>query len=66
MWTVQADSQAEAEAEIADLCELKNLRPLAGGRASAFPGRPRWMARAEPNPSRAAATTVDAAHDTNA
>lgn len=45
--TVQADSQAEAEARLAELCAAAGLRPLAAGRAMAMPGRNRWMARAE-------------------
>ena len=48
--TVQADSQAEAEAELARLCAADRLLPLAKGRAMPLPGRNRWMARAEKPP----------------
>jgi hypothetical protein len=45
--TVQADTQAEAEAALASLCTLAGLLPLAAGRAMPLPGRNRWMCRAE-------------------
>lgn len=45
--TVQADTQHEAEAELARLCAADGLQPLAAGRAMPLPGRNRWMARAE-------------------
>lgn len=48
MVTVQADSQAEAEAQLAKLCADGTLQPLAAGRAMPVPGRDRWMARAQP------------------
>jgi hypothetical protein len=49
MVSVQADTRAETEAMLAELCEKVGLRPLGAGRAFEVPGRGgRWMARAEP------------------
>lgn len=45
-FTVQADSAEEAEAALARLCTLLGAEPL--GRVYELPGRPRWMARAQP------------------
>lgn len=48
-WTVQADSEREAEAELERACAVLGLEPL--GRPSRVVGRDRWMARAQvPSP----------------
>lgn len=48
MFTVHADSEGEARAELARLCAALGMVPA--GRVMQLPGRPRWMARARKTP----------------
>ncbi|RXS84225.1 hypothetical protein EST92_11750 [Streptomyces sp. TM32] len=46
VFTVLADTKADAAADLTRLCQLLGLQPL--GEPSAVLGRGRWMARAVP------------------
>ncbi|MEE4419530.1 hypothetical protein [Streptomyces bugieae] len=48
VYTVLADSESAADAELQRLCRALDLTPL--GRPSVILGRGRWLARAEARP----------------